>query len=274
MTEQTATTDPTPPPTATPKKRWPTEFGAFVRARREALGMTQQDVGTLVNDARASIANVELGGRPPYEAHDRLRALAAALQTEPEALIRLAETCRADYSLPGSGPGVTTAHRELALVLEAGWGSFPDAVLDEARGLVDKAKPVEPSTSSEPSPFGAWLLRTRLTKNVAQSGVAKAMGIARSYVSMVENGEKGASFPDEAVIATAELLGADPDEVRALVALSRQFYKLDSRLGEPGEVSAAHRQFAAAVVSRWHTMPAKTLAKLRTMLAGVSVAHS
>ena len=256
---------PSPVPAAA-KPRWPTAFGAFVRSRREALEMTQDDLGRLVHDARTSIANVERGGRPPYEAPDRLRALAAALQTEPEPLIRLAEECRAEYSLPGSGPGVTNAHRELALVLEAGWGRFPDATLHAARNLIDKTAPVEPGRDSEPSPFGAWLLETRLAKSVSQADLGRAMGIARSYVSMVENGAKGASFPDEALVATAELLGADADEVRALVSRSRQFYKLDSRLGTPDEVSEDHRKLAAAVLARWHTLPAETLDELRAML--------
>jgi transcriptional regulator with XRE-family HTH domain len=268
--------EPTPaiqPPPSSPtalKKRWPPAFGELVRQRREALDLTQDAVALLVDDARPSIANIERAGRPPYERHDRIRSLAIALQTDPEALIRLAEECRAAYSLPGSGPGVTNRHRELALVLETRWGTLPDDALLEAMGIVDATEPVEPRRDSEPSPFGAWLLQTRLAKNVSQLDLGRAMGIARSYVSMVENGSKGASFPDEKLVAVATVLDAAPDDVRTLVAQSRQFYKLDNRLGEPDEVSVAHRKLASALVCRWLTLPAKTMDELRGMLAAPS----
>ena len=236
-------------------------------ARREELGMTQEELGVWVEDARPSIANMERGGRTPYEDVDRLRALARALQVNEEALIQLAEENRDTYSLPGSGPGVTTAHRDLGLLLETGWGRFTEAALVKAKALIDKAVPVEPARDSEPSPFGAWLLKTRLAKNVSQADLVKVTGGARSYVSMVENGSKGASWPDEKMVAVAELLQADVDEVRMLVARSRQFYRVETHLGQPNEASLAHRQLAAALVARWHTLGAKTLDKLHKVLA-------
>jgi transcriptional regulator with XRE-family HTH domain len=251
------------PPTT---KARPNAFGSFVRARREELGITQDAVGTAVLDARASIANIERGGRPPYEDPARIRVLAAVLQTDADALVKLAAENRADYVLSGAGPGVTNAHRELALLLEQGWGRFGDATLARALVVVEKAPPIDPSKESSPSPFGKWLLATRLAKDLSQSALAK-VGLARSYLSMVETGEKGASFPDEKFVAIVAMLGGDLMEVRALVARSRQFYKVESRIGEPDEVSLPHRRLAAALVARWHTLPGKTLAKVRAELA-------
>jgi transcriptional regulator with XRE-family HTH domain len=242
-------------------------FGAFIAARREEIGMTQETLGKLVTDARASIANIERGGRLPYEDHDRLRILAAALQVDEEALILLAEENREDYTFPGAGPGITNAHRDLALLLETGWGRFLDLPLVKAKAIVDKSVLVEPAKGSEPSAFGAWLLAKRLEQSVSQSDLGKAIGGARSYVSMVENGTKGASWPDRKILAVATLLKADADEVRALVARSRQFYRVETKLGQVDEVSVAHRQLAAGLVAKWHMLPAKALVKVEKTLA-------
>jgi transcriptional regulator with XRE-family HTH domain len=238
-----------------------------MRARREALNLTQAQVAAAVSDARSCIANMERGVRPPYEAEDRLRGLAAVLQNDADELIRLAEENRGSYVLPGAGPGVTNAHRKLSVTLEQGWGSFPEAVLGRAMRAVHQAEAVSPARDSEPSPLGAWILETRQEKNVLQSTLAQAMGIARSYVSMVETGAKGASFGDDAVAAVAKLLGAKPTHVQDLVRRSRQFYKLDTQLGAPDEVSLSHRQLAAALAARWHTLPGAVLDEVHDALA-------
>ena len=83
----------------------PTPFGDFIRTRRTQLGLTQRQVAQSVGVTPECITLIEAGRRQPEL--ERVPRLADALQTDRQALCRLALECRAPvfyYELVGT-PG-------------------------------------------------------------------------------------------------------------------------------------------------------------------------
>ncbi len=65
---------------------------------------------------------------------------------------------------------------------------------------------------TEPPSFGDWLRKQRAARNFRQQELADHLGVSGSFLSRVENGEKGLS--ETALERLAELLCLDPDEVK------------------------------------------------------------
>jgi transcriptional regulator with XRE-family HTH domain len=185
--------------------------------------------------------------------------VARVLGADEGAFLALARCCRPTYTLYGSGPGVSQAHRDLALLLWRYWGRLPDVALSRAAAIAEAAPAPRGPASTEPSVFGAWLQRARLNASpqLYQPDVAAAIGVARSYVAMVEGGTKGASWPAETIQRVAELFGAPLDEVEELVARSQQAYRL---MGS--EAGLPHRALASVLARRWRELPKQAAAQI------------
>jgi GTP cyclohydrolase I len=68
-----------------------------------------------------------------------------------------------------------------------------------------------PEDEPEAPSFGGWLRQQRAARNFRQQELADHLGVSASFLSRVENDEKGLS--EVALGRLAELLGLDPDEV-------------------------------------------------------------
>ena len=68
-------------------------FGAAVRIRREELGLSQEALGYKAKVHRTYVSDIERGARNPTV--KVIWKLANALETQPSALFRIAETVRA-----------------------------------------------------------------------------------------------------------------------------------------------------------------------------------
>jgi len=240
--------------------RAPPEFGSFIRQQREALGLTQDQVAEAISESRTILADQERGERGPYVDEQRVRAMARALETNEDELVLLARRCRPVYELVGAE--MTQAHRDVAALLEARWGQLDKATLVAVTKKITAAPSRVGPVPCEPTAFGDWMRSARLAAGLSQPEMGEVLGITRSYVSMVENGRKGVSWPPESIQKAAKKLGATVAHVTELAGRSKQSYTFVG-LG----VSMAHRELIAVLEERWRELPDKALAEIRDRLA-------
>ncbi|MDH4228977.1 MAG: helix-turn-helix domain-containing protein [Nitrospirota bacterium] len=72
-----------------------------------------------------------------------------------------------------------------------------------------------PQTATDGADFGATLRSLRLAKGVGLRQLARRIGISPTYLSQVERGDTAPPV-EERVLAMAQELGGDPDELLAL----------------------------------------------------------
>lgn len=218
--------------------------------------MTQEGLAAATGLERSYVARIESGGVATLS-EERATTMAKVIGIGLDELRSLAEQSQSEYRLPCLG--VTERHRLVGAMLEERWNHLGDVQMEQIEKTVRDSMPevVRP----EPTAFGRMLQEKRLAKQLAQQAVAKAIGVSRSYVSMVEGGVE-LCLPAASIPLLAGVLDVDRQTLEDLV-LPNNAHVLRMR-----GCSDAARAAAFALQERWTTLGLEPLTCIESIVAG------
>lgn len=231
-----------------------TPLGRELRRRRKDAGMTQEDLAEATGLERSYVARIESGGVATLS-EERATTMAKAIGINIDELRRLAEQSQSEYRLPCAG--LTNQHRAVGATIEESWERLSDVELEQIVEAIRDSVPV--AVRPEPTAFGRMLQEKRLARQLSQRVVAHAIGVARSYVSMVEGGSE-LCLPGSSIPALASILGVDKQTLEGLI-LPNNTHVLRMR-----GCSDAARAAAFALQERWTTMGRESLSRIETII--------
>jgi transcriptional regulator with XRE-family HTH domain len=230
-----------------------TPLGRELRRCREDRNMTQAALAATAGIDRSYLSRLECGniaaiGKP------HMKTVAALIGTDELGLHRLIDLSQIEYRLPCAE--VSDEHRRVGSRLEECWGMITDAQARTIAAVVD-ASPDEPA-DVEPTQFGRVIREKRLGLGLSQGAVASAAGVARSYISMVENGSE-LCLPESVLVPLSAFLQIDADELSDL-AWTTAAHVLDTR-GRSDAVRGA----GLLLQARWRSIGPSTLRQIEML---------
>ncbi len=230
-----------------------TPLGRELRRCRENRNMTQADLAAAAGIDRSYLSRLECGniaalGKP------HMKTVAALIGTDEPGLHRLIDLSQMEYRLPCAE--VSDEHRRVGGRFEECWGTITDVQASAIIATIH-ASPDEP-VDVEPTQFGRVIQEKRLALGLSQGAVASAAGVARSYISMVENGAE-LCLPSGALVPLSACLQIDTDELSDLV-WTAVAHVLDAR-GRSDVV----REAGLLLQARWRTIGPSALRRIEML---------